>query len=57
MPRSEHLADMTTPGLHDEREACLLLTTDDYAGSDRVIEYHADYADRISDEIDRRNNT
>lgn len=44
MPRSEHLADMTTPGLHDEREACLLLTTDDYA-------------DRISDEIDSRDNT
>lgn len=57
MPRTEHLTTMTTPGLHDERHACLLLTTDAYAGSDRVIEYHADYADRISDEIDRRTNT
>jgi len=56
MPRSEHLADMTTNELHDEREACLLLTTDDYAGTDRVKEFHADYADRVSDEIDRRNN-
>jgi hypothetical protein len=55
MPRSEHLADMSTEGLHDERDACLLLTTDDYAGSDRVKEFHADYADRLSDEIDRRN--
>lgn len=57
MAHSEHLTDMTTPGLHDERAACLLLTTDDYAGSDRVKEFHADYADRISDELDRRNNT
>lgn len=56
MGRSEHLATMSTPGLHDEREACLLLTTDGYAGSDRVKEFHADYADRISDEIDSRNN-
>jgi len=56
MPRSEHLTDMTTESLHDEREACLLLTTDDYAGTDRVKEFHADYADRISDEIDSRNN-
>lgn len=56
MPRSEHLADMTTPGLNSEREACLLLTTDDYAGTDRVKEFHADYADRVSDEIDSRNN-
>lgn len=55
MPRSEHLADMTTNGLRDEREACLLLTTDDYAGSDHVKEYHADLADRISDELDSRN--
>ncbi|MCX4703878.1 hypothetical protein [Streptomyces sp. NBC_01373] len=54
MPRSENLADMSTNGLRDEREACLLLTTDDYAGSERVKEFHADYADRISDEIDRR---
>lgn len=54
MPRSEHLADMSTDGLHDEREACLALTTDDYAGSERVKEFHADYADRVSDEIDRR---
>lgn len=57
MPRTEHLATMTTPGLHDEREANLLLTTDNYGGTEAVIEYHADCADRISDEIDRRNNT
>ncbi|MEV0526035.1 hypothetical protein AB0I66_21600 [Streptomyces sp. NPDC050439] len=56
MPRSEHLADMPTESLHDERDACLLLTTDDYAGSDRVKEFHADYADHVSDEIDGRNN-
>ncbi|HKT04462.1 MAG TPA: hypothetical protein VJT31_33520 [Rugosimonospora sp.] len=57
MARSENLADMSTNGLRDEREACLLLTTDAYAGSDRVKEFHADYADRISDELDSRNNT
>lgn len=57
MTRSENLARMSINGLRNEREACLLLTTDDYAGSERVIEFHADYADRISDEIDRRNNT
>lgn len=56
MPRSEHLAVMHTDDLHDERAACLLLTTDGYAGSDRVKEVHADYADRISDEIDSRDN-
>lgn len=56
MPRSENLAAMSTTTLRDEREACLLLTTDDYAGSERVKEFHADYADRISDEIDSRNN-
>lgn len=56
MPRSENLAAMSTDGLRDEREACLLLTTDGYAGSERVKEFHADYADRISDEIDGRNN-
>jgi hypothetical protein len=56
MPRSENLATTSTTTLHDERDACLLLTTDDYAGSDRVKEFHADYADRISDEIDSRNN-
>ena len=56
MPRSEHLAAMHPDDLHDERDACLLLTTDDYAGTERVKEFHADYADRISDEIDRRNN-
>jgi len=55
MPRSETLADLSTRALHDERDACLLLTTDDYAGSDSVKEYHADYADRISDELDCRN--
>ena len=54
MPRSEHLADMSTDGLHSERDACLLLTTDNYGGSDSVTEYHADYADRVSDEIDSR---
>lgn len=57
MTRSELLADMTTRELHDERKADLLLTTNHYAGTDRVIEYHADRADRISDEIDTRNNT
>lgn len=56
MPRSEHLADMHTDDLHDEREACLLLTTDGYAGTEHVKEFHADYAHRISDEIDSRNN-
>lgn len=56
MPRSEHLAATDTVSLREEREACLKLTTDDYAGTDRVKEFHADYADRISDEIDRRNN-
>ncbi len=57
MPRSEHLADMTTPGLLDEREACLRLIDIRYDRcSESVVEYHADYADRISDEIDRRNN-
>ncbi|MBE1597199.1 hypothetical protein [Streptomyces stelliscabiei] len=57
MTRTENLATLTTNGLHDEREACLLLTTDHYAGSTQVIEFHADLADRISDEIDRRTNT
>ena len=56
MPRSEHLASTSTAALHDERDACLKLTTDAYAGSDRVVEFHADYADRISDEIDSRDN-
>lgn len=56
MPRSAHLATMRTDDLHAERDACLLLTTDDYAGTDRVKEYHADYADRISDELDARDN-
>ncbi|MFC9891535.1 hypothetical protein [Streptomyces pilosus] len=55
MTRSEYLADYSTSTLHDERAACLQLTTDAYAGSDSVKEYHADYADRVSDEIDRRN--
>ena len=53
MPRSEHLADMTTRGLEDEREACLHLTDASFC-SESVIEFHADYADRISDEIDSR---
>lgn len=56
MPRSELLADMTTHELHDERKADLKLTTDHYPCTDRVKEYHANRADRISDEIDRRNN-
>ncbi|MGW4223003.1 hypothetical protein ACWEG1_06050 [Streptomyces bauhiniae] len=55
MSRSSNLADMTTDGLRDERAACLLLTTDGYAGSESVKEFHADYADRISDELDTRN--
>lgn len=57
MPRSDRLADMTTRELHTQRAADLLLTTDDYAGTDRVKEYHANRADRLSDEIDSRNNT
>lgn len=57
MTRSEILADMSDRELHEERKADLLLTTDHYAGTDRVKEYHADRADRISDEIDSRNNT
>jgi hypothetical protein len=55
MNRSELLATMSTETLHDERQADLLLTTDDYAGTDRVKEYHANRADRISDELDSRN--
>jgi len=55
MTRSEILADMSTETLHAERHADLLLTTDDYAGTDRVKAYHADRGDRISDEIDTRN--
>ena len=54
MSRSENLADMTTRELREEREACLLLTTDHYAGNDRVKEYYADFADRISGELDAR---
>lgn len=54
MTRTEHLAAYPTDTLHTERAACLRLTTDAYAGSDSVMEWHADYADRISDEIDRR---
>lgn len=58
MPRSEHLAAMTTLGLHDERNACLrLIDSRHYRCSESVTEYHADEADRISDEIDHRNNT
>jgi hypothetical protein len=57
MNRSEILAAYTPGTLHTERAACLKLTTDAYAGSDSVKEWHADYADRISDEIDRRNDT
>ena len=56
MPRSEHLADMSTEGLRDERDACLRLIDVRYDRcSESVTEYHADYADRLSDEIDRRN--
>ena len=55
MPRSEHLADMTTLGLHEERNACLQLIDIRYDRcSPSVTEYHADYADRISDELDSR---
>jgi hypothetical protein len=54
MTRSELLADMSTRELHAERKADLLLTTDDYPGTDRVKEYHANRADRISDELDAR---
>jgi hypothetical protein len=58
MTRSEHLATMTTNGLHDERAACLRLIDPRYdMCSPSVVEFHADYADRISDELDRRNNT
>lgn len=57
MTRTENLTAMTTHGLHNEREASLRLTTDRYAGSESVKEFHADLADRVSDEIDRRNNT
>ncbi len=56
MPRSEHLADMSTEGLHEQRDACLRLIDVRYDRcSESVTEYHADYADRLSDEIDRRN--
>lgn len=56
MPRSEHLADMSTEGLHEHRDACLRLIDVRYDRcSESVTEYHADYADRISDELDRRN--
>ncbi len=58
MPRSEHLATMSTEGLHHERAACLRLIDPRYDRcSESVTEYHADLADRISDELDRRNNT
>ncbi|WP_157872130.1 hypothetical protein [Streptomyces silaceus] len=57
MPRSEHLADMSTQGLQDERDACLRLIDSRYDKcSESVKEFHADYADRVSDEIDRRAN-
>lgn len=56
MTRSEILATMSTAGLRYECKARLLMTTDDYAVNDRMKEYQADYADRISDEIDSRNN-
>lgn len=55
MTRSEFLADMSDRELHEERNADLLLTTNHYAGTDRVKEYHANRADRISDELDSRN--
>lgn len=55
MTRSASLATLTTAGLRDEREACLLLTTDAYTSTESVIEYHADLADRISDELNSRN--
>lgn len=56
--RTEHLTNMTTPGLHSEREACLWLIDSNYQRcSEPVTEDHADDADRISDEIDRRANS
>ncbi|WP_020116811.1 hypothetical protein [Streptomyces canus] len=51
---SETLANISTLGLHEERAACLQLTDPSFC-SDSVIEFHADLADRISDEIDSRN--
>ena len=55
MIRSEILADLSTEGLHHERAACLWLIDSRYDRcSKSVTEYHADLADRISDEIDRR---
>jgi hypothetical protein len=58
MPQSKHLADTTTPGLHEKREACLHLIDVRYDRcSESVVEYHADVADRVSDEIDSRDNT
>jgi hypothetical protein len=51
---SEIYRAMSTEGLRDEREACLFLAAPDAPCSDRVREFHADLADRISDEIDRR---
>lgn len=58
MPRTEHLADTSTAGLQHERAACLRLIDSRYDRcSESVTEYHADYADRISDEIDRRTDT
>lgn len=57
MPRTEHLTTMTARDLRDEREACLRLIDIRYDRcSESVTEFHADLADRISDEIDRRNN-
>jgi len=56
MTRSENLADMTTDGLHETRDACLHLIDSNYDRcSESVTENLADYADRVSDEIDRRN--
>ena len=57
MARTEYLADTSTASLHDEREACLRLIDSHYNRcSESATEYHANYADRISDELDRRAN-
>jgi hypothetical protein len=55
--RSEQYAATSIDSLGEERAACLKLTTDDYAGSERVKEFHADCADRISDELQARAET
>lgn len=57
MPRTVHLTEMTTRSLEAERAACLRLIDPRYdMCSESVTEFHADYADQISDEINRRDN-